>query len=174
MEIVEGGKSEAGERPELVDANITQLTPETIEALRKRHILREAEADIELPPFGPGMERIGILNDEEKALFIEVTVLDSSLYEWMREITARTHEKIAGAVRSSDSPEAALDKLQKDMVFANDEEAEEYFEEIYRKDYLNSLLWFNVRSRLGVYGANLSICYGYAIARAGYKYKVSK
>ena len=173
FQVVEGDRVDEG-KPPLVDENIATLTPDTIEELRRKHLLREAESNVELPSFSAGQEKIGILNDEERAIFCEIATLDAVLDDWQKEIIARTHEKLAVHVRKTDTPKEALEGFAKDMVFESDEEAEEYFGEVYRRDYLSALFWYNVRLRLGVFGANLAICHGFAVARAGYKYKTQK
>ncbi len=173
--VVKGDKPEEedGRPTSFSDDNIVTLSPDTIEDLKKRGLLRDAEEDIELPPFGPGMERVDTLNAEERMVFCDIVTSEAVLDDWIKEITARAHEKAAKHVRATNTPEQALEELSKDMIFESDDEAEEYYGEIYRKEVLSSMFWYNVRKRLSLFGANLAICHGFAVARGGYKYRVN-
>lgn len=168
------GTMEAGERePTQTDSSLVQLTPELIEDLRRRRILREQEQSIDLPNFGPNEERIGVLNDQERAIFVETAVIDATLWDWSKEITARSAEKIAKHIREKDTPQEVVEQMQQDIVFEDDAEAEQYYAEVYRKNYLDALLWYGIRERLGCFGANLAIRYGFSVARLGHKYKIA-
>lgn len=153
---------------------IVELNDELIKSLRDKQVIREGEETIDLPHFEPGQEKIGILTEPERIIFIEMCTIEDSLFEWGREISARAMEKSATFIRSSNTPEDMARKIQDSMVFVDDNEAEEYYAEIYRRDYLNALFWWGVRYRLKCYGANLSIHHGWSVARSGYKYRVTR
>lgn len=168
--VIQGGRSDdaAPERPQ---AEIVNLTPEVIKDMREKRVIRDMEAEIELPAFGPGDEKIGVLTEEERALYIEIMAIEADIDDHERELQARSLTQLGQHIREEKDRNEAVKKWTENMIFSDEAEAEVYFEMFYRKDYLNSMLWYNVRRRLGVFGSTMAVRYGFAIVQRGLKYK---
>lgn len=171
MSFITAVDNPSSEEEGTLNDTVVQLNPATIERLRDQRILREQESQVDLPAFKAGEEKIGILNVEERTLFIESCTIEQTLWDWSKEISARSAEKVADFIRSKDNMDEIAQEMEKHMLFQDDGEAEEYYAEVYRKNYIDALMWFSVRERLECFGATLSIRYGFAVARSGYKYR---
>jgi hypothetical protein len=153
---------------------LDKLTPEYIANLRQQRLISEQEEQLELDPIQPGEQAIGTLTDEERVLYVEIAILDDQISETAKELYARSFEKAAAATRAAKSPADMVASMKDDVVFKDNNEAEQFFYEQQRYDYLKSILYWSMRNRLKVWGAVLGIRAGYTVVIAGHKYKVQE
>ena len=153
---------------------LDKLTPEYIQNLKDQRLISEQEEQIELDPIQPGEQVIGTLTDEERTLYVEIAVLDSQIDETSKELAARSFEKAAAATRKSKSPQDLVAQMKDEVIFLDNNEAEQFFYEEQRYHYLKNMLYWSLRNRLKVWGAVLGIRAGFAVVVAGYKYKVQE
>lgn len=151
---------------------LDKLTPEYIANLRQQRLISEQEEQIELDPIQPGEQVIGTLTDEERALYIEIAILDAQISDTAKELAARSFEKAAALTRRAKTPADMIAQMKDDAIFTDNNEAEQFFYEEQRYTYLKSVLYWSMRNRLKVWGAVLGIRAGFAVVIAGYKYKV--
>jgi hypothetical protein len=149
----------------------TEVTDDTIKDLRERGVITSDAEEIELDSVA-GLEVIGELTLQERVLFNEVSMLEHGMEDWNRELHARVAEGIGRATRRADRPESIMREFyENERVFNDTEEAEEYFFEAMRLDYLKNMLWYSVRSRLQTFAWKLGVRAGYTVVRLAPKFK---
>jgi hypothetical protein len=149
-----------------------KLTPEYIQNLKDQRLISEQEENLELSPIQSGEQVIGTLTTEERIIYIEVAMLDDQISETAKELAARSFEKAAAATRKAKTPADMIASMKDDDVFTDNNEAEQFFYEEQRLQYLKSVLYWSMRNRLKVWGAVLGVRAGYTVVISGYKYKV--
>jgi hypothetical protein len=151
---------------------LDKLTPEYIQNLKDQRLISEQEEGLELSPVQQGEMPIGTLTTEERIIYIEVALLDDQISETAKELTARSFEKAAAATRKAKTPADMVTSMKEEHIFQDNNEAEQFFYEEQRLQYLKSVLYWSLRNRLKVWGAILGIRAGYTVVIAGHKYKV--
>jgi len=151
--------------------NVFEFTPETIEELRRKKLIRDSDGLIELEAVQLGEERVGELSDTERALFIEIVHLTSELSDMVRELTARSLDIYAESIRGTATPHDAHRRFLErgDHVFPSAEEAETYFAMQTRFEYVKAYFNYCLRERLGhsrIYGVRR----GFVVITSGNKY----
>jgi len=153
------------------DAPVEQkLDKGAIDDLRRKKLLRDHQENIHLDPVGPGEKHIGYLTDEERVVYTEMAVLRGELDDRVKELQARTLEMFAASIRKSGKPEDVQGNIDEKIIFPTDEEAEDFFSQETRFEYLRAIYNNSVRERYGhaaVYGVRSD----FAVVRVGYKYK---
>jgi len=155
-----------------MDDNVIRLNPDTIEDLKKRKLLREQQEAVELEPVGPGEIHIGYLEDSERTVFTEMASLHTELESKRKELTARTLEMFAAAVRGSETPQNINEHIDETIIFPSVEEAEEFYGLETRFQYLQALFNSSLRDRYGhraVYGVRSN----FSVVRVMYKHKLA-
>lgn len=150
-------------------AEIIQLDKKKIEELQQQKVIGEFDDDVELDPVA-GLPVIGQLTVPEIHVYTEMLHTEMGLADMGKELSARVTENAALAIRESDAPEQIMENLHQHKVFANDEEAEDYFYEVQKFRYLESMFWFTVRERVQIFASRLTIRAGFQICDSGLKY----
>lgn len=150
--------------------NVYHLTKENIEELKAKKLISEQESDVELDPVA-GFEVMGTLLEEERVVFLEMLATENILNDFGKELYARSAEAVAETTRNVDSPEELRENLLDRALFQSREEAEDFFYETAKHDFLKTLFWFNVRERLQTFATSLTIRAGFTVCKTGYKYK---
>lgn len=150
-------------------AEIIELNAAKIKELQDQKIIGKYDDDVELEPVS-GLRVLGELSVHEVHLFTEILNADATLQDSGRELQARITENVSMAIRESEVPDDIAGKLEHYRLFNDDEEAENYFYELQRLDYLRAMFWFSVRERVQTYAHRLSIRAGFKICDVGPKY----
>lgn len=156
-----------------MEAEVVKLDAALIEDLKRRRILRDQAKSVDLDPVGPNETPIGVLTTEEQELFCELFSLSNERIAFNKELTARSLEMVAKALR--DTPEDKMQEIQQNfdlaMVFPTDDDAEEFFSLESRIAYIRALYDTSVRDRYGhraVYGVRQ----GFTVVRIAYKHRL--
>jgi len=150
-------------------AEIIQLDKKKIEELQQQKVIGEFDDDVELDPVA-GLPVLGQLTVPEIHVFTEMLHTEAALSDMGRELNARVTENVATAIRESDIPEQIAENLEKHKVFTSDDEAEDYFYELQKFRYLESMFWFTVRERVQIFATRMTIRAGFQICDFGLKY----
>lgn len=155
-------------------SQVVSLDAAKIADMRERKLLTEQSGKVDLPLVSSGEKRLGLLTPEERAVYLQIVDIDTQLEDWGHEIAARSAELVAKHIRSSPDPTTAHENISADSPLESDAEGEEYYELIYRKEYLQAMFWYTVRARLASFGHTLGIRIGFTIVSTGKKYSVAK
>lgn len=154
-----------------MEATVVRLDAATIEDLKSKRILREREEAVELDPIGAGETQIGVLTDEERQVFCELYALSNELDVMSKELSARSLEMIADAMRKTDKMEQIHKQMDLTKVFPTDADAEEFFSLETRIEYLRAIYQSSIRERYGhraIYGVRA----GFTVVRVAFKHKL--
>ena len=147
-----------------------KLDKDAIEELRRKKLLRDHQENISLDPVGPGEKHIGYLTNEERVVYTEMAVLRGELDDRTKELQARTLEMFAASIRKSGKPEDVQGNIDEKIIFPTDEEAEDFFLQETRFEYLRAIYNNSIRERYG-HAAFYGVRSDFAVVRVGYKYK---
>lgn len=148
---------------------VVKLTPELAKDLKSRRILTESEQSIpvELAPVQPGEKRVGTLTAEESQIFLELFNLQDDMEQWDRELTRRSLLKAADLVIEDEAPGLPGGVFVSPEGFLNEDEARQYHEMRHRFQYLQEMLWYNLRSRLDMFHYTLGVRRGFTVVNTG-------
>jgi len=148
------------------------ITSDVVEDFRKRKLLTEQFTNdaVDLDPVA-GCPILGELTPAEIEVFMEFIFLEADIEEYTKEIMARSADIVADAIRSEGLTPSFIDKMQHGKHFHNGEEAEQFFSEMARFEYLKVTFWFSVRQRLQTFATTLSIRAGFTVCKTGLKYQ---
>lgn len=152
------------------EEKVVSITPERLEEFKRKKIVRDDNDDIDLEAVA-GSPVVGELTSEEIEVFKECTYLEDELFEWGREIAARSVENLATATRSAETPQDIYANLVGSKLFNDKSEAEQYFYDMAKLEYLQNFFWFSVRERLQTFASKLSIRAGYKVCWVASKYE---
>jgi hypothetical protein len=161
-------------------SNVVRLTPDTIAEFKAKKLITGEKYDIELPKAQFGENHIGKLNEPEIQLLMEIQRLKDTHDDLEDEELIRVNRKMAkqmGDFFNDDNiKEKISDKHRVGFIEINLSEDEKRSEEAhimshletvgelkYRADYLNSMFWYNVRSRLQAFTRRMSLRDGFII-----------
>ena len=134
--------------------SVIELTPDTIQQMREKKLLREAKEniEIELAQKPAGAKVVGQLNLEEIEILAEITRIDNDIENMNRSFMVRLHRTIADNLVEDNQ-----DNLRDYFSVISEQEAYEATELSFRRDYLFNHLMYNLYKRLDKFAYQLGI-----------------
>lgn len=138
-----------------------------IDDLKKQKVIRELEDDADLDPVASNEKVIGVLTENERAVFLEIMELVEEIQDILDDNEASMLEHLAEITRNRKDKKGYQQEIKKiaeqQMAGLPDGPREEFSRLTVKKDYLNAMLWYIIRDRLGVYGQLVGIRQGFSI-----------